>query len=312
MLNVHFKSQKVIYRGISVIFSRYNLHNFNTFIITLLALLAFAANSVLCRLALQSKQIDPASFTLIRLLSAMLILIVLISFKQRIKKSHTTIITVSWNASFALFIYAITFSFAYTLMDTAVGALVLFATVQVSMILSQYWHGKRLNIIEWGGLLLAFAGFIYLILPDLTSPSLFAFILMVISGIAWAFYTLKGKNSLDPLLITKVNFVRTLPLVIILALFTYPSLSFSVIGLFYALLSGVVASVFGYCLWYLALRKITTTTAAVVQLLVPIFAAIAGELFLHEPITINFITSAIMVLGGILMVTLSHQIINKP
>lgn len=279
-------------------------------IVTILALSAFAANSVLCRLALLEDAIDPSSFTSIRLISAVVMLTIMQSLRngRHVSVSHSN--KVSWSGSIYLFVYALTFSFAYTLMDTATGALVLFAAVQVTMVLFSYWQGKQLNVIQWIGLILAFCGFVYLMYPNINSPSLYAFILMLISGIAWAFYTINGQGSRDPLRDNQVNFLRTLPWVILLLILTISNANYTLIGVLLAVTSGAFASALGYFLWYIALQSINTVSAAVLQLFVPIIAALAGYLFLNELITSSFTISALMILGGVLLVTTSHLIIK--
>lgn len=281
-----------------------------TLALTFFALTAFAANSVLCRLALGQESIDAAGFTLIRLLSGILMLGLILLLKGDVK--FPTVLDKdkmqgSWLAAAMLFGYAITFSYAYITLDTATGALILFASVQISMILLSVIAGSRLHLSEWIGLLMAFAGFVYLILPGLSTPSLEGFILMVVSGIAWGVYTLKGKGSKNPLGDTAWNFIRTLPLLIILFVFSYTSLDVSPEGVMYAVLSGALASGVGYSIWYAALKGLSSTQAAVLQLLVPIIAAFGGVIFVAEPVTARLMISATIILGGILLVVLGKK-----
>ena len=189
-----------------------------------MALIAFAANSVLCRLALGERAIDASSFTIIRLLSGAMVLVAIISIKGNKTDSSAK---GSWSASLMLFLYAITFSFAYITLDTGTGALILFGSVQITMILLSLISGDRLHITEWAGVTIAFIGFVYLILPGVTTPSAMGFLLMVVAGIAWGIYTLKGRSSDVPLLDTAYNFLRAVPLVIILAIITVKNAHYS-------------------------------------------------------------------------------------
>lgn len=270
---------------------------------TSLALIAFAANSVLGRLALKENSIDPSSFTAVRLLSGAVVLLIIISINRRKSNLSTK---GSWSASLMLFIYAITFSFAYLSLDTGTGALILFAAVQITMILLSLIAGTRLYLVEWVGVSTAFTGFVYLILPGLTTPSPGGFILMTISGVAWGLYTLKGRDSKSPLMDTAYNFYRTIPLVCILLIITFKTAHYSLEGLLLALLSGGITSGLGYTIWYIALGGLSATPAAVLQLLVPVIAAVGGILFVSEAVTIRLIISATMILGGILMVLLGQ------
>ncbi|MDH5184310.1 MAG: DMT family transporter [Gammaproteobacteria bacterium] len=276
----------------------------NTILYTSLALIAFAANSVLCRMALGEQSIDAAGFTIIRLLSGAIILglILLMTHKPNNKHSNG-----SWSASLMLFIYALCFSFAYISLDTGTGALILFGSVQFTMITISLFSGTRLHYSEWLGLTIAFFGFVFLVLPGISTPSGTGFILMTLSGIAWGIYTLKGKGSNSPLSDTSYNFIRTLPLLLILLSISYPMISLSSKGIILAILSGALASGIGYSIWYLALALLTSTQAAVVQLSVPIIAAFGGVFWMQEPITERLMLSSTLILGGILLVVLGRK-----
>ena len=274
-----------------------------TLIFTSLALIAFAANSVLCRLALGEKTIDASSFTTIRLLSGAIVLLLITGISSNKSKATTK---GSWSASLMLFLYAITFSFAYITLDTGTGALILFGSVQITMILLSLISGNRLHIIEWTGITISFAGFVYLILPGVSTPSTTGFLLMTTAGIAWGIYTLKGRGSNNPLTDTAYNFFRTIPLVIILAIVTLQNAQYSFEGIVLAVLSGGIASGIGYAIWYVALGGLSSTQAAVVQLLVPVIAAFGGVIFVSEVVTLRLTISATMILGGILMVVLGR------
>lgn len=271
---------------------------------TILALFAFAGNSILCRLALGEDTIDAASFTTIRLLSGIIVLAIILKMTNA---SRAITSKGSWKASFMLFLYAVTFSFAYISLDTGTGALILFGAVQITMILVGLLAGNKLHYFEWLGVIAAFSGFVYLVMPSLTTPSLIGFILMSVAGVAWGFYTLAGKGSESPLSDTAYNFLRTLPLVIILIVVTNQNASLSQRGILLAVLSGGIASGLGYTLWYIALGGLSSIQAAAVQLLVPVIAAIGGVLFTNEMLSLRLAMSSVMILGGITAVILGKH-----
>jgi len=274
-----------------------------TIILTGCALIAFAANSVLCRLALGEHLIDASGFTIIRLLSGATVLFLIIKVSN---KQTTTTVKGSWSGTLMLFTYATAFSFAYITLDTATGALILFGAVQITMILSSLFSGTRLHISEWGGISLAFIGFSYLVLPNVTTPSITGFLLMIAAGIAWGIYTLQGRTSEKSLMSTASNFYRCTPLLLVLFLATIQDIHLSTAGILLAVVSGGIASGIGYTIWYMALGGLSATQAAVVQLLVPVIAATGGVIFVSEPITIRLTLSGTMILGGILMVVLGR------
>lgn len=270
----------------------------------LFALLAFAGNSVLCRLALGQNSIDAASFTVIRLLSGMIMLTALMNITRNSDQNPSR---GNWLAASMLFIYATAFSFGYLSLDTGTGALILFGTVQITMITASVISGNRLHFSDWLGLFIAFSGFIYLVIPSLTTPSSMGFILMIISGIAWGGYTLLGISSKNPLNDTAYNFLRTSPFVLMLIVFTFNNLNLTSEGILLAVLSGAVASGLGYFIWYVALRRLAVTQAAVIQLFVPVIAAIGGVVFTSEKMTLRLAESSILVLGGVLIVILGKK-----
>lgn len=274
---------------------------------TILALIAFAANSIFCRMALGGQSIDAASFTIIRLLSGAITLglILLLTHKVNSNRSKG-----SWPAALMLFIYALSFSYAYISLDAGTGALILFGSVQLSMITISLLSGTRLHYTEWLGVALAFCGFIYLILPGVSTPSGTGFLLMTVSGVAWGGYTLMGKGSESPLSDTGYNFIRTLPLVAIMLIIGLSEISYSSKGITLAILSGAFASGIGYSIWYLALPLLTSTQAAVVQLTVPLFATLGGVLFLNELVNTRLFISTALILGGILLVVLGRRFLN--
>ncbi|MCL4130521.1 UNVERIFIED_CONTAM: hypothetical protein GTU68_000833, partial [Idotea baltica] len=279
-----------------------------TILYTAIALCAFAGNSVLCRLALGNSDIDPSSFTTIRLLSGIVILVLMSKFTTSRKANDATKVSKgSWRAAVMLFVYAATFSFAYVSLETGTGALILFAAVQITMVLVSAFSGNKLHLVEWSGLGIAFIGLVYLVLPGLATPSLFGFILMAVSGVAWAVYTLSGKTSTNPLCDTTYNFLRTLPFVIILAIFTIHNSHLTMQGILLAVLSGAIASGAGYTIWYSALGGLSTIQAAVLQLLVPAIAALGGVAFVDEPLSMRLVISSLLILGGILFVILGKR-----
>ena len=268
----------------------------------MLALIAFAANSVLCRLALGNNSIDAASFTAIRLLSGVLVLLIIL----RISNKNNFSTKGSWFSSIMLFLYAITFSYAYITLDTGTGALILFGSVQITMIMLSVFSGNKLHIAEWAGISIAFTGLVYLVLPGVSTPSFTGFLLMTVAGIAWGIYTLIGRGSTNPLADTAYNFLRTTPFVLILVAITIYNAHYSLDGIILAILSGAIASGMGYTIWYIALGGLTATQAAVVQLSVPVIAAFGGIIFVSEAITLRLTLSASAILGGILLVILGR------
>jgi len=301
--------------------------NSKVVLLTCLALLAFAANSVLCRLALGGDHptIDAASFTVVRLFFGAMVLSLLLVFKvsgrgffcgavslQRVRKHFGGGgVVFLCSAPFLLFIYAAMFSYAYILLDAGVGALVLFGVVQVVMVAFTLMSGRKLKFIEWLGVLLAFFGFVYLMLPSLMSKggiSLPGFILMVIAGMAWAGYTLKGKVAEDPLVDSASNFLSSLPLLLLfIPVFFIYDVSLSLEGVLLAAGSGALASGLGYAIWYAALKGLSSIQAGVVQLFVPVVAAVGGVIFIGEEISLRLLVSAAIILGGILLVILVRK-----
>ncbi|WP_447595668.1 DMT family transporter [Aquipseudomonas campi] len=267
-------------------------------VFTTLAMLAFAGNSVLCRVALRDSQLDPASFTAIRLASGALALclLVLLRGKGRLQGN--------WRSALALFGYAAGFSFAYVDLDAGTGALILFGAVQASMIGYGWLQGERLRPLQILGLLLAIGGLLFLLLPGAHAPQPKAAAMMVLAGVAWAFYSLLGRGSTDPLAATAGNFLRSLPALLPLAALYYAHLSWDGVGALYAVLSGALASGIGYAIWYAALPHLKAMQAASVQLSVPIIAAIAGSLLLGEQLSLHLLTASVAVLGGIALILL--------
>ncbi|MEO9273276.1 DMT family transporter [Marinomonas sp. 5E14-1] len=285
------------------------------YVLIALSLLAFAANSILCRLALDGGLIDPANFTMWRLVSGAItlaLLCVLQSMKQNSISLKKVWLEGSWLSAFSLFIYAIGFSYAYVTLETGIGALILFGAVQLTLILMAVWAGQKLKSLEWIGLIVAFASFVYLVFPTLSSPSLIGFILMTFAGIAWGLYTWRGKISSLPLFATASNFIRTVPILIIALICIgflegYSLTTGSSEGIIFAIVSGALMSGVGYALWYAVLPSLSASLAAVLQLLVPIIATIGGVIFASEAVTLHLIIATAGVLGGVLLVILGKK-----
>ncbi|WP_277374021.1 DMT family transporter [Pseudomonas sp. AA-38] len=273
-----------------------------TLLLTALAMLAFAGNSLLCRLALRETEIDAASFTFIRLLSGALSLWVLLQLRHTRQPMAG-----NWPGALALFLYAAAFSFAYLQLDAGVGALLLFGAVQLSMLLWGLLRGERLSPLATLGTLLASAGLLALLLPGASAPPFSAALLMLIAGIAWGAYSLLGRGQGDPLAVTAGNFLRATPLAVLLAVALSNQLQWDGPGLLYALLSGALTSGIGYAIWYSALPGLRASQAATVQLSVPILAALGGSLLLGEALSLRLLLSAAAVLGGIALVLGSRQ-----
>ncbi|MCB1022821.1 MAG: DMT family transporter [Acidobacteria bacterium] len=279
------------------------------FLLTTFALIAFAFNSILCRLALGTKLIDASSFTAIRLLSGAVTLLIIFSIFSKNKKEDLK--RGNWLSAFFLFGYAICFSFAYIGLTTATGALILFGLVQSTMIIVALVSGERPKIAEWLGLALALGGLIYLVFPGLAAPPLLNSILMALAGVAWGFYTLRGRGSEDPLADTAGNFVRTIPFIALACLPFLYQIDVSPKGLLFAVLSGAIASGIGYTVWYAALKHHTATRAAILQLSVPVIAAIGGLIFLSEAISLRLIMASSLILGGIALVIIGRKSIKS-
>lgn len=269
-----------------------------TLALTVLALIAFAANSLLCRMALRDGAIDPISFTQIRLGSGALALMpILFARGWRIEPAR------DWRPALMLFVYAIGFSLAYLALSVGAGALILFGTVQLSMIGIGLIKGDRPGLLGWLGLALAFGGLVYLVAPGVTAPPLWAAALMGLAGLAWGVYSVLGKTEPDPISATARNFLLTLPLVLALAAVQPTTRHLGGEGVALALASGMVTSGLGYVLWYLALRGLSHLAASVGQLSVPVLATLAGALVLGEPLTPRVLIATAVILGGIVVAT---------
>jgi drug/metabolite transporter (DMT)-like permease len=263
--------------------------------LTALALAAFAANSLLCRLALGGAAMDAASFTAVRLLSGA----VALQAVSRLTRPATATDRGSWPSAVALWLYAATFSFAYLSLGAGTGALILFGAVQATMILAGLLGGERLRPAEWLGLLVAVAGLVYLVLPGLTAPDPAGAALMAVAGIAWGAYSLRGRATVNPVAVTSANFLRTLPFALGASLVMLPQARLSPRGIILAVLSGSLASGGGYVLWYAVVRRMTASRAATLQLAVPALTAVGGVAFLGEKPTLRLVLAAAAILGGV-------------
>ncbi|HEX8174021.1 MAG TPA: DMT family transporter [Pyrinomonadaceae bacterium] len=267
-----------------------------TAIFTGLALVAFAMNSILCRLALGGGAIDAASFSGIRLGSgAALLFLISMALKSRVPLARGG----HWVSASLLFLYAVAFSLAYVSLSAGTGALLLFGTVQATMLGAALRSGERPHALVWCGLCLALAGIFYLVLPGLTAPPLLRSALMVLAGVSWGLYSLRGRKAADPLLETTYNFVYSLPLAAVAVVLLSGGLHASAWGILLAVLSGALASGLGYVIWYEALKGLTATRAATAQLAVPLLAAAGGALLLSEGLTTRLLVSALLILGGV-------------
>lgn len=263
---------------------------------TAMALMAFAANSVLCRMALGDGSIDPASFTTIRLVSGALALLCIVTM---VRKDADTKHPGNWISAAMLFLYAAAFSYAYVSLSAGVGALILFGAVQATMILAGLFNGERPHYLAWCGIGIALFGLVYLVLPGLTAPPLAGAALMAVAGISWGIYSLRGRHIKNPVAVTGDNFLRAVPIAVILSLGFMVHLDISLKGALLAATSGALTSGLGYVIWYTALRNLSATLAASVQLLVPAIAALAGILLLSEQITLRLVLASVLMIGGV-------------
>jgi drug/metabolite transporter (DMT)-like permease len=266
--------------------------------LTVAAMLAFAGNSVLCRLALGQDLIDAASFATVRVASGAAVLALIVLPRRRSKAPESG----SWRPVAALFAYMVCFSFAYLSLSAGTGALILFGAVQLTMILTALRAGEAFSPLSWLGFVVAVLGLVWLVLPGVTAPDPIGALLMTLAGIAWGAYSILGRISVDPLESTCRNFIRCVPLVLLVSVFSIGQFRSSMYGLLLAVSSGAVTSGLGYVAWYAALRGLTSMRAATVQLTVPALAAFGGVLWLSEGITPRLLLASAATLGGVGMV----------
>jgi len=287
--------------------------NVRTIVCTVSALLAFAANSIFCRLALEDSisggaAIDAASFSAIRLFSgAIALLILTTAFQRRLSVRAYG----NWASAAMLFLYVTAFSLAYISLNAGTGALILFGAVQFTMVFGAIRSGEPPARLEWLGTGIALAGLVYLMSPGLAAPSPAGAALMMISGIAWGVYSLHGRGADNALRSTAGNFIRSLPMIAAASLLAIPFMHVSTKGIVLAVLSGSLASGAGYAIWYAALRGLTATRAAAVQLTVPVLTALGGVVFLSETVTPRLVFSSVLILGGIGLAMLHARIMQK-
>jgi drug/metabolite transporter (DMT)-like permease len=271
-------------------------------VLTSLAMLAFAGNSLLCRQALKHTNIDAATFTSLRIASGALMLWLIVRMRSNGRNGAG-----NWPSAFALFAYAAGFSFAYLSLPAGTGALLLFGAVQATMIGYGLWLGERLRRWQMIGLALALGGLVGLMLPGVSAPPFMGSLLMLAAGVAWGIYSLRGRSGGDATRVTAGNFLRAVLFAGGLSLATLPWASLDQAGFWYAIASGALTSGIGYAIWYTALGGLKATLAATVQLSVPVIAAFGGIAFLDEPLTLRLLVASVAVLGGIAMVILDRR-----
>ena len=280
------------------------------FILTLLAMIAFASNSLLCRAALKQTAIDPASFTFVRVFSGALALWLIVtirsSFSSHVTR-HSSLQNGNWPSALALFVYAAGFSFAYVDLSAGNGALLLFGAVQATMILWGFRKGERLDVVQVVGLVVALTGLVVLVFPGISAPPLIGSVFMLAAGIAWGVYSLRGRTAANATAATAGNFLRAVPFALVISLALFPRMRFDSLGVVYAVISGAITSGVGYVIWYAALPGLKATSAATVQLSVPVIAATGGILLLGESISLRYAIASIAVLGGIFLVIIERR-----
>jgi len=273
-----------------------------TLLLTSAAMLAFAANSLLCRIALHQRGIDPASFGSIRLVSGALMLALIVRLRAPPPAPGRR---ADWIAVVMLFAYVAFFSFAYVNLSAGTGALILFGAVQLTMFSVGLRAGERFGLVAWTGLIAASAGLVYLVSPGVTAPPLVGAVLMAAAGVAWGVYSLRGRGVADPLVASASNFVRAAPLALVLSAVFAADAHGDAAGITLAIASGAITSGLGYVIWYSALPGLSALQAATVQLSVPLIAAVGGVVFLSEAITPRLAAASVAILGGIALVLTS-------
>ena len=271
-----------------------------TIALTAIAMIAFAANSLLCRLALRHPYIDASMFALIRIASGAATLSAIMIVRGNIK----LLAEANWRAAAMLFSYLIFFTYGYLSLNAGTGALILFTAVQLTMFSVALIGGERFSAVCWFGLALAISGLVYLVAPGISAPDPVGAIMMALAGSSWGFYSLLGRGARDPLAATTGAFVLALPAVVLVtaaALFLEGTIV-TPPGVELAIASGALASGCGYVVWYAALRGLGATSAATVQLSVPVIAAFGGVLFLSEELTTRLVIASIATIGGVTVV----------
>lgn len=270
--------------------------------LTLLTMIAFAGNSILCRLALRETSIDAATFTAVRLISGAAFLFLIVGLR---KTPRTT--GQDWPSAIALFVYAAAFSFAYIALTAGTGALLLFGAVQLTMIATGIRNGESIRPVQIAGLGLAMAGLIYLLSPGITAPPVTSALLMLAAGVAWGVYSLRGNRSPDPIRMTTKNFAAATPFAVLLFALCVPWVKIDTVGVLLGMASGMLASALGYVLWYTVLPSLRAIRAASVQLSVPVLAAFGGVIFLNEAITLRLAIASAVIFTGISLVIMTRH-----
>lgn len=274
-------------------------------VLTAFTLVAFAANSLLCRMALGGQLVDPVSFATIRLVSGALALIPVARLAGEARTPPTA--NGSWRSGFALFAYAAAFSLAYVSLSTGMGALILFGSVQVTMMTAALRSGERLGARQWIGFATAVGGLVFLMLPGISAPDPLGALLMCASGVAWGVYSIEGRGVSAPVAMTAGNFLRTVPMALVASALAISRIHLEPSGILLAVVSGVITSGLGYVLWYKTLPRLSTTQASIVQLVVPVLAALGGVAFLSERVSLRLVTASALVLGGVALVVLRQR-----
>lgn len=274
---------------------------------TTIAMVAFASNSLLCRLALKETQIDAGTFTVVRLAAGALALWFIV-----MSRGGGPTRAGSMRSALILFSYAVTFSFAYVGLEAGTGALLLFGAAQATMIGYGLWSGERMSPMQLAGFAAAFSGLVFLVTPGSTAPSSTHAGLMLLSGIAWGAYSLQGRGKGDSIRVNAGSFIRALPLAALLGALSLPVMSLDPLGTWYAALSGALTSGVGYVVWYAALKGHTPISGSAVQLTVPVIAAVGGLVLLGEPITVRLLVSSLAVLGGVSVVIYGWHLHHRP
>ncbi len=278
------------------------MNNVQLVVTTALTMVAFAGNSILCRMALKDTSIDAQSYTTVRIVSGAVVLLALVLWHRKAPLARG-----SWRSAVALLFYAVCLSFAYRSINAGAGALMLFCAVQLTMILMGYIAGERMQGRQIMGFIAAMAGFVLLVFPKVQPPSLIDSGLMLASGVAWGIYSLLGRGQADPVGATAGNFLRASPLTIVLSVLALPWMNLDARGVFYAVLSGALASGMGYVLWYRVLQHMRAMTASTVQLLSPLIATLGGVALLGESLTRELLIASLLILGGIWLVVRFDQ-----
>ena len=260
----------------------------------ILALLGFSGNSLLCRLALKTTTIDPASFTSIRLGSAAVMMALILAFTR-----GTLLAAGDWKSALALFAYAAWFSLSYTNITAGTGALLAFGAVQITMISVGLFFGERFNRFQLAGLVVAVFGLFGLLLPGLSAPPPLSAALMIGAGVAWGGYSLLGRGAIDPIATTAGNFLRTLPMTALFSIVMLRSFHLDMWGVTYAVVSGAITSGIGYAIWYSVLPSLKAAQAATIQLVVPVITTLAAIILLGEELTLRIALASTAILCGI-------------